>query len=544
MTSPDRGFLTLAVGSRHYLEMAVDMALSLREHTRLPVALATDETLAAVVRDAFPRVFDRVTLVPDRFRDGRALKYGCAEASPFEETVFVDADSFVLGSLDALFDVLRTEPMAMLGEHLTAADARNHHGFPTRALMRRFGLQVYLKTNSGVFAFRRSAALPLMEECLHTFRTEVRPRLRWQALLGRWLGDEITFGIVGGRRGVEVFPEPGPMFWPGEFPGIDLARPTRPLLHLIHPLSEPVFESLLSHARARRIQAGLPGDDPAHLRREMDKLKRSSRAGRWARRLGLRMALVAALAGAAVAPAGAQDHLDARLGQADSLYFAGQPQASLELLRADAPWGSHAAGQRWRAIRATVALGMMPGTVEEQNHWLDQGVRLAEEAKDPGPPTLDDLFWGAAAEGRRALNAGPRYAGELGTRARDDARLVLAVDSLHGGAHNVLGRVGLEVLSLSRIQRILARATGTPLPGDTSWEEAEYHLRRATELWPWMVLYHLDLAKLLVRRGRDAEARAALERALATPSLHPPDASLKEEARALLAGLGPGGPDA
>jgi Flp pilus assembly protein TadD len=96
-------------------------------------------------------------------------------------------------------------------------------------------------------------------------------------------------------------------------------------------------------------------------------------------------------------------------------------------------------------------------------------------------------------------------------------------------------------MSLSRIQRILARATGTPFPGDTNWEDAEHHLRRATELWPYMVLYHLDLAKLLVRRGRHAEARAALERALSTPSLHPPDASLKEEARALLASLGRGG---
>lgn len=531
----------MAVGNRHYLEMAVDMALSLREHTRLPVALATDETLAAVVRTTFAGVFDHVTLVPDRFRDGRALKFGSAEASPFEETVFVDADCIVLGSLDGLFDVLRNESMAMLGEHLTAEDARNHHGFSTRTLMKQFGLQVYLKTNSGVFAFRRSAALPLMEECLDTFRTEVRPRLRWQTLLGRWLGDEITFGIVGGRRGVGMLPEPGPMFWPSEFPGIDLARPARPLLHLLHPLPDPVFDALLSDARARRARAGLPDDDQAHLRKEMAKLKRSTRVGGLARKLGLRLALVAAALGGSSSPAVAQGHPDERPARADSLYFAGEAEASWDLLRTDAPRGSRTADRRWRAIRAAVALGMAPGTATEQNHWLDQAVRLAEEAKDPGPPTVDELFWGAAAEGRRALNAGPRYAGELGTRARDDARVVLAVDSLHGGAHNVLGRVGLEVMSLSRIQRILARATGTPFPGDTNWEDAEHHLRRATELWPYMVLYHLDLAKLLVRRGRHAEARAALERALSTPSLHPPDASLKEEARALLASLGRGG---
>ncbi|MEX2526952.1 MAG: tetratricopeptide repeat protein [Gemmatimonadota bacterium] len=235
--------------------------------------------------------------------------------------------------------------------------------------------------------------------------------------------------------------------------------------------------------------------------------------------------------------ASAQEGSAPGLAEADSLYFAGNAEGSLELLTTGGFWREDPAPRRWRSIRALVALGMEPGTTAEQNRWLDQGVALAQEVKDQGPPTLDEIFWGAAAQGRRALNAGPRYAGELGVRARDDARLVLAADPLHGGAHNVLGRVGLEVMSLSRIQRILARATGVTFPGDIDWEEAEHHLRRATELWPHMVLYHLDLAKLLIKRNRQDEARRALQQALATPPLHPPDPVLKEEAGLLLATL-------
>ena len=47
-----RGYLTLAARDPRYLEMAVDMALSLREHSDLPVALAADETLADIATQA------------------------------------------------------------------------------------------------------------------------------------------------------------------------------------------------------------------------------------------------------------------------------------------------------------------------------------------------------------------------------------------------------------------------------------------------------------------------------------------------------------
>ena len=45
-----RGYLTMAVGKRRYLEMAVDMALSLREHTDLPIAIAADKIATPTTR--------------------------------------------------------------------------------------------------------------------------------------------------------------------------------------------------------------------------------------------------------------------------------------------------------------------------------------------------------------------------------------------------------------------------------------------------------------------------------------------------------------
>jgi hypothetical protein len=274
-----RGYLTVAARSSRYLEMAVDMALSLREHTALPIALAADDELGEIARTRYAAVFTTVTRLSDRFRRGRALKYGTAEASPYDETTFVDADCIVLGSLDHLFAVLETNDMAMTGEQLTVGEDHEHHGFSTAKLIRRFGLDTYLKTNSGLFCFRREPARAIMEECLACYEGEVLP-MRWRALFGGWLGDELAFGIVGGRRKLGTLPKPDPMFWPEEIETLDLGRPAKPLLHMLWPLQPGQLAALVEGTTARRRAAGIPGDAAVHWEEESRRLERLRRKRR------------------------------------------------------------------------------------------------------------------------------------------------------------------------------------------------------------------------------------------------------------------------
>jgi len=280
-TLAPRGYLTLATGRRGYLEMAVDMALSLREHTELPVGLAADGTLARLASERFGSVFDAVRVIDDRFLQGRIRKYGVAEASPFEEVVFVDADCIVLGPLDHLFASLGEHDVAMLGEQLTREDDENHHGFSTRRLMERFELERYLKTNSGLFGFRRAPAREIMDAWRSCYLDEVRPGLKGSILLGRWMGDEIAIGIVGGRLGLGTLPAPHAMFWPQEFDSIDLDAPAKPLLHMIWPPPPDLLARLLSDMHRRRVQAGVPPGGTEHWQAEVGKLTRM----RWRRRV-------------------------------------------------------------------------------------------------------------------------------------------------------------------------------------------------------------------------------------------------------------------
>lgn len=287
MTGRPRGYLTLATGRPAFLEMAVDMALSLREHTDLPVGVVTDATLAELSRQRFPGVFDEVAIIHDRFLEGRVRKYGVASASPFEEVVFVDADCAVLGTLDHLFEALEHHDVAMLGEQLGRDDDESHHGFSTRRLMERFDLERYLKTNSGLFAFRREPAVEIMEAWRACFVEEVRPALRWSILRGGWMGDEIAIGVVGGRLGLGTLPPPHAMYWPHEIEELDLDDPAKPLLHFIWPPPEEVLERLLDAMRERRRAAGLPEGSAGHWRAEVDKLERMRRRRRLLERLGL-----------------------------------------------------------------------------------------------------------------------------------------------------------------------------------------------------------------------------------------------------------------
>lgn len=277
---PRRGYLTMAVGSERFLEMAVDMVLSLRDHTEHPAALVADEAIASLARARYGSVFDDVVLVDERFRDGRALKYGLAEASPYEESAFIDADCIVLGSLDHCWESLDSQPMAMLGELLTTDDDENHHGFSTRSLMRTFELDRYLKTNSGFFCFRTEPARRIMESMRRCYLDEVRPRLGWQIVLGRWLGDEIAIGIVGGRERLGTLPKPGEMYWPDEFAALDLDAPTKPLLHWIWPLTPEQYTTVTGRARARRDAAGVPVAGDGHWAREQENLETMARRRR------------------------------------------------------------------------------------------------------------------------------------------------------------------------------------------------------------------------------------------------------------------------
>ncbi|HUP52780.1 MAG TPA: hypothetical protein VM198_09910, partial [Longimicrobiales bacterium] len=171
-------------------------------------------------------------------------------------------------------------------------------------------------------------------------------------------------------------------------------------------------------------------------------------------------------------------HFGTAVGDADLLYFAGRPQEAYEHLERHLDKQPRDYEALWRAARAGVVLGIAEEGLEAQNRWLDPAIAYGDRAVAERPEGIDGLYWRGAAEGRRALNAGPSYGADLAQRVYDGAHTILALDPDHGGAHNLLGKLNYEIMSLSRVERFIGRVlVRKQALRDSSWESAELHLR-------------------------------------------------------------------
>ena len=221
--------------------------------------------------------------------------------------------------------------------------------------------------------------------------------------------------------------------------------------------------------------------------------------------------------------------------QADRLYQEGRHLESLALLERHLESAPNDYLAQVMAARETLVLGYVAGRSDSAKALLRHSISYGEGAQGVDSAGIDGKYLTMAARGRLALIEGPRTRAGLGAQVEREALALLAVDSLHAGAHNALGRVYLEIAQLSWIERILARALmGGSIVGRASWDSAERHLRRAMELQPERNLYYVDVGSLLVLRGRLDEARTVLEKALLVPLEIPAQEGFREEMRELL----------
>ena len=149
------GYLTLAARHRMYLEMAVDLALSIRDTNLEPVSLVVDARLRDRAERCYHSVFEEILSLPDEYDFGRAFKYCVAEVTPYQRTLFIDADTLALGSLEETWKRLEGYRFAMIGKTLSPDDESLHHGRPIRYWCARFGLRQYFKTAGAVFFFEK-----------------------------------------------------------------------------------------------------------------------------------------------------------------------------------------------------------------------------------------------------------------------------------------------------------------------------------------------------------------------------------------------------
>ena len=218
--------------------------------------------------------------------------------------------------------------------------------------------------------------------------------------------------------------------------------------------------------------------------------------------------------------------------RADRAYWGGDAVESLRLIEgllANTPDNVDA---RWRAARASVALGIIANEEELENRWYRHGIAHADEALRLDSMNVEVKHWAVASKGQLALQTGPRETSRLAQEIWDMSHELLEQDSDDGFAHHALGVLHFEVMTLSRVKRFLGRLfLGGDALGKASWDNAIFHHERAVALEPTSVAFRVGFANTLERRDRMPEAIEQLRSATSLPDVHPGDSDFRGRAQ-------------
>lgn len=210
--------------------------------------------------------------------------------------------------------------------------------------------------------------------------------------------------------------------------------------------------------------------------------------------------LVGTLAAVWSAPVGAQVTLERRLQTIDSLHTAGDafgPSRELSVALASNP---QSYALLWRGARDGVMLSLLRDDRDEVNGHLARATALGRRAVAANPTGRDGAYWLAAALARRAQRTGFREAVRFARETHGLAVALLAADSLDAGAHALIGRLQMALLTLPTPVRWVA--TLGLRTGPLTWASAEGRLQRAVAIEPLSVAYRADLVQCLLGRGQ------------------------------------------
>lgn len=287
----DFGFVTAATGKPDYLEMAVDMVLSLRQFHDDPVALLCDANLANLAQQHYASVFDHIIEIKQPLRHALESNFLAADLAPFERGLFLDADILLLASLRPYIEDTREKQVTMMGSYLQAGSGRQHHGIPVDKLLRHFAVDRFFTNHSGMFGYQRESARAFFARSREFWQRLYTPRWRLQG----FIGNELGFGLAAATIPVSIMREPFPVIWANEMRKMQPGQAPKPLLHFISAPPPDVLEALMADVRRRRARAGLSARSQAHW---LAKARRPRLKGRLVKRVLLEWARAACFRGA------------------------------------------------------------------------------------------------------------------------------------------------------------------------------------------------------------------------------------------------------
>ena len=215
------------------------------------------------------------------------------------------------------------------------------------------------------------------------------------------------------------------------------------------------------------------------------------------------------------------------------------PQTALSHLETALALDSASYEANWRAAENLLDIGKQtPDSVPspERDSIYARAERLARRASELEPGAADGHYVLAAAIGRASLTKSKKERVRRAAEIRAEALRALEIDPDHHKAYHVLGRWNAEIMRLSGFQRFFAKNfLGGKIFNAAKWDSAVVYMDKAIGLAPENIYHHLDLAEILIDRGRYSEARIHLNQVESLLVFDVMDPVYKERAASLLA---------
>lgn len=247
----NKGFLTLAIG-RESAEMAVDMALSLKEFHTEPVSVAADHSTARFLARYKPSPFDQVSTLREHVHPFGA-RFLLAEASPYEYTVSLDADILFLRRSPFL-EYQFTAPLAMYGAYISSdQDVQTYYS--SKQICTDFGLSRYFWGTGGIFVFQKSEAREMFKACYDFFVSGIQKYPRYAQ---GPQSDEMVFGIMSDKYPIDSLPCSTTHPWPlaEDIPIVSPSDDRWPVFHMFGLPNKEYMDYLMDKVNSRRREAG------------------------------------------------------------------------------------------------------------------------------------------------------------------------------------------------------------------------------------------------------------------------------------------------
>lgn len=193
-----------------------------------------------------------------------------------------------------------------------------------------------------------------------------------------------------------------------------------------------------------------------------------------------------------------------------------------------------------RSIEREVHAAIMAEEMEDiRDAHIERALELSRRFVEVSPTEADAQYWLAVSLGIKTEYSGAFAKLTSGKECYEVTMRTLELQPDHAGAHEMLGRIHAGVMRLPWLVRKLGGSLGmNDALGQASWESAEAHLLRATELDARAVTPRVELGKLLADRDRPVESQAWFALALELEPRSDLERAMQAEVRELVAGPG------